>query len=51
MTQHKGELSQCPTVGFAGVLSLQDPLARGVLIPGMGYHEGPVLKSICGIIV
>ena len=38
-------------VCFAGVFNLQDPLARGVLVPGMGRHEGPIVKPVCRIVV
>lgn len=42
---------QTIVVGFTGVLDLQGPLARGVLIPGMRCHEGPVIKPISRVVV
>lgn len=38
-------------VGLTGVFNLQDPFARGVLVPGMGRHESPVIKPICRVVV
>lgn len=37
-----------PTVvlGITGVLNLQHPLPRGVLIPRVRRHEGPVIEAI-----
>lgn len=37
-----------PTIvlGITGVLNLQHPLSRGVLIPRVRRHEGPVIEAI-----
>lgn len=38
-------------ISFTGVLNLQHPVPHGVLIPGVGCHESPVIEAISRIVM
>lgn len=50
--QHESPLLQDPPLWLFTLKShLQDPGPAGVLAPGVGGHEGPLVKSHLGVVV